>query len=222
MANNLKIASNKDCIEVDIQNILSGYYFDRESILRLIELLQVLKKNYQHVKFFSSNKKIFSLGFNPSDFDFQSKSLDQIRYGLQLGQSLVGEIYNICIEFFVNGFCLGAGLEFALSAQKINIGDNAKIMFSERSVANGFFPGYGGIYLMAKKLGLQFTLSHLFNAQYFGKVQFENANYEFGSNLIESEDTSFVIKIAESNSLEEAQKLSTDLFLKKIIEKYNK
>lgn len=76
--------------------------------------------------------------------------------GAEAGQQIFNRIEDLSIPTIacVHGFCLGGGMEMALSCKYIIGSDSSKTAFALPEVKLGLLPGFGGTYRMPRRIGL--------------------------------------------------------------------
>ncbi len=80
--------------------------------------------------------------------------------GSASGQALFNKIEDLDIPTvaLIDGFCLGGGLELALSCNKIIVSDSSTTKLGLPEVMLGVLPGFGGTYRLPKKIGMAKSL----------------------------------------------------------------
>lgn len=136
--------------------------FSTETLAELREVLSKVKSqesNYKGLVFFSHKEGCFLAGVDVEII----RSLNSVQAG-QEGAEAGQQIFNIVEDFkfptiaLVDGFCLGGGLELALSCNYIAVSDDAKTKLGLPEVMLGVLPGFGGTYRLPRKIGLTAAL----------------------------------------------------------------
>lgn len=80
--------------------------------------------------------------------------------GAEQGQQLFNRVEDLGLPTVacIDGFCLGGGLEFALSCTTILASDSKKTKMGLPEVQLGLIPGFGGTYRLPKRTGLPSSL----------------------------------------------------------------
>ncbi len=124
---------------------------DLETILETIKK----DKDARGVIFHSVKKDVFLAGVEISiiqNLDTAAKASE----GAAKGQALFNKIEDLDIPTMamIDGFCLGGGLELALSCDKILVSDSSKTKLGLPEVMLGVLPGFGGTFRLPKKIGM--------------------------------------------------------------------
>lgn len=195
------------------------FYFDRNSIVDLTDKIRNAKKLAKAIVIESEDPHIFCLGFNPEEFRWNLKTSADRAYGLDLGQSLIREVFRseIEIEVRVPGLCLGAGLELVMAAQRITLSDTSRMKFVEFDI--GLIPGYGGAFLMAQRFGRNFLLNHAIRRTFLRNRDFSTSDQQHIQDRNE-DIRSKVETLSHHGDLIAAQHSAKKLFLQRLEELY--
>ncbi|MBT3981888.1 MAG: fatty oxidation complex subunit alpha [Bacteriovoracaceae bacterium] len=132
---------------------------DEDTLLELNEALEEVKKGegagIKGLIFFSHIPRVFLAG---ADIKMIQKLNTEVEAtsGAEKGQELYNKIDDLSIPTVacVDGFCLGGGLELALSCDHIIASDDSGTKFAVPEVKLGLLPGFGGTYRLPKKISL--------------------------------------------------------------------
>jgi len=127
--------------------------FNRETLSELGKAYQMLSTD-DEVKVIittGSGEKAFVAGADINEI--AELNPDQAKVFAKEGQSIFSlvENFNKPVIAAINGFALGGGLEYALSAHLRIASNNAKVGLPE--VTLGVIPGYGGTQRLARQIG---------------------------------------------------------------------
>jgi len=83
------------------------------------------------------------------------KTVQEAKEGARVGQKIFNTIEDLPIPSvaFVDGVCMGGGLELALACNLIVASSNEKTSFALPEVKLGIIPGFGGTYRLPLKIG---------------------------------------------------------------------
>ncbi len=143
---------------------LNGEHHNTLSIERLKELTSLLKplrenQNIRAVLIVSNHDKFFVPGADVKEVA-ELETFSAIEFA-KLGQNLfelITELPQIFIAA-VNGYCMGGGLDFAMSCDVVIAGEDA--IFSHPGVKHGIITGFGGNSSITSKIGVANALDIL-------------------------------------------------------------
>jgi 3-hydroxyacyl-CoA dehydrogenase / enoyl-CoA hydratase / 3-hydroxybutyryl-CoA epimerase len=117
------------------------------------------KKALKGMIFFSHKPGVFLAGVDISiisSLRSEAEALRELDEAHRIFNAL--EDLKIPTAAFIDGICLGGGLELALTCKKIFISDNPKTALGLPEVMLGVLPGFGGTYRLPRKVGLPSAL----------------------------------------------------------------
>lgn len=203
----------------------NGFFFDRNSIAQLTKLIELHGSDFQTIILQSENPRMFSRGFDPSQFRFEVKSLEDVAYGMRLGQRLVTTIIGSPAKIVarVEGLCVGAGLEFALACHKLEFGPYARIQFPEFKA--GWVTGYGGIFLFASKYQIPGGIDRLIEGNLVRasllQAQDPSRKAELSKKIFSGiPNSGDILKLLNAENLESSQAQAIETFLECIKRKF--
>jgi 3-hydroxyacyl-CoA dehydrogenase / enoyl-CoA hydratase / 3-hydroxybutyryl-CoA epimerase len=171
----------------------------------LSELSKTLKeasinKNIQILVFDSKKENIFIAGADINEIKDISNEEDALKKVSQ-GQNILNQIANLSFPTisFINGACLGGGLELALACTYRIATDNPKTKLGLPEVNLGIIPGFGGTQRLPKLVGLQHSLTMILSGK---AIDYKKA-YKIG--------------LADEITKEEFGKECLDKFIEKIL-----
>ena len=150
----LKIQNNIATLEIDCKNekvnILSLQVLN-ELDEKLNEIIQ--NKSIKLLLIQSGKKNTFIAGADIKEIQ-AFKDEEEVLGLLEKGHSIFNKLENLNIPsvVYINGACMGGGLELALACTYRVISAQSKLAFPE--VKLGFFPGLGGTQRAPKVMGL--------------------------------------------------------------------
>ena len=150
----LKIQNNIATLEIDCKNekvnILSLQVLN-ELDEKLNEIIQ--NKSIKLLLIQSGKKNTFIAGADIKEIQ-TFKDEEEVLGLLEKGHSIFNKLENLNIHsvLYINGACMGGGLELALACTYRVISAQSKLAFPE--VKLGFFPGLGGTQRAPKVMGL--------------------------------------------------------------------
>jgi enoyl-CoA hydratase len=160
-------------VTLEVQNFIATLTINRPESLNALnrEVLQSVLKFAQELKGESAVRVVILKGSGEKAFvagadikEMQSLSPEQAQSFAQIGveafSSLAGLPQIVIAQ--VQGFALGGGLEFALSADFIVASEKAK--FGMPEVTLGLIPGFGGTQRLASRIGVAKALEWLTTA----------------------------------------------------------
>ena len=120
-----------------------------------IEQVHSEQKNLSGLILFSHKNAAFTEGADISLIAAMKTEADA-QAGAEAGQQIFNRIEDLSIPSIacVHGFCLGGGMEMALSCNYIIGSDSSKTSFGLPEVKLGLIPGFGGTYRMPRRVGL--------------------------------------------------------------------
>lgn len=137
-------------------------------LLELEKILDDAKTNHKiRVLVFRSEKKnIFIAGADINEIKDIKNSSDALRKVTQ-GQNILNKIEDLPFPTiaFINGACLGGGLELALACRYRIVTDNEKTKLGLPEVNLGIIPGFGGTQRLPKIIGLQQSLPMILSSK---------------------------------------------------------
>lgn len=163
---------------LDIENGIARLVFDLENekvnklsfevLEQLSGILDEIKAN-QDIKLLlidSAKKNIFIAGADIKEID-AFKTEDEVYEALLKGHAVLDKLENLPIPTvaYINGACMGGGLELALCCNYRVASTNAKTILSFPEIKLGFFPGLGGTIRAPKLIGLVPALDLILSAK---------------------------------------------------------
>lgn len=120
-----------------------------------VEQVHSDQKNLKGLILFSHKDGAFTAGADISLIAAMKTEADA-QAGAEAGQQIFNRIEDLSITSIacVHGFCLGGGMEMALSCNVILASDSKKTAFGLPEVKLGLLPGFGGTYRMPRRVGL--------------------------------------------------------------------
>ncbi len=114
----------------------------------------------------SAKPKIFIAGADINEIKTFSNEADSFKKLLR-GDDILTKIENLPVPTisYVNGACMGGGLEFVLCCDYIVASTNSATKFAFPEVKLGFFPGLGGTQRMPKRVGLMNSLDMILSGK---------------------------------------------------------
>lgn len=179
-------------LETDTNGILWIYFdkqnasvntFNLETLNELKSIADMLQNNtqYKGIIFASAKKSGFIAGADITQFS-EFKSVNHAYDLLRKGQEIFSRIeaLEIPVVAMIDGFCLGGGLEFALSCHYRIAEDGAKTKLGLPEVKLGIHPAWGGTVRLPRLIGalqgLNLILSgHTVSARAAAKLGFVDA-----------------------------------------------
>ncbi len=170
MTNSLKLKIDKNGI-ANVVFDLKGEKVNKLSAKVLLELEKLLfeAKTNDKIKvlIFSSNKKnIFIAGADINEIkDIKGKS--EAAEKSSFGQEILNRIEDLPFPTiaFINGACVGGGLEFALACRYRIVASNDKTKLGLPEVSLGIIPGFGGTWRLPKLVGLKHSLAMILSGK---------------------------------------------------------
>ncbi len=221
----LRTSGNAGVAEITFVDPNGDFFFDRSSITDLTKLIELYGSRFQSIVLKSENPKIFSRGFDPAQFQFETKSLDDVAFGMRLGQKLVNTILRSPAKIVaqIDGLCIGAGFEFALACHQIDFGSLARVQFPEFKA--GWVTGYGGIFLFANRFRVPGGIQRIINGDLIRASTLQPSDTSKNVELLEKnqrdiQHSADILKLVRAENLESSQALAIQTFLECIKRKY--
>ena len=164
--------------KLDIENGIATLVFDLENekvnklsfevLEQLSGILDDIKSN-NDIKLLlidSAKKNIFIAGADIKEIDaFQTE--DEVYKALLKGHAVLDKLEGLTIPTvaYINGACMGGGLELALACKYRVASTNSKTILSFPEIKLGFFPGLGGTIRAPKLIGLIPALDLILSAK---------------------------------------------------------
>ena len=164
--------------KLDIENGVATLIFDLENekvnklsfeVLRQLDkILDDIKSN-QDINLLlidSAKKNIFIAGADIKEIDaFETE--DEVYEALLKGHKVLDKLESLVIPTvaYINGACMGGGLELALCCNYRVASTNTKTILSFPEIKLGFFPGLGGTIRAPKLIGLIPSLDLILSAK---------------------------------------------------------
>ena len=164
--------------QLNIQNNVATLTFDLENekinklsfevLEQLSTILDDIKQN-RDIKLLvidSAKKNIFIAGADIKEID-AFKTEDEVYDALLKGHAVLDKLERLPIPTiaYINGACMGGGLELALSCNYRVASTNSKTVLSFPEIKLGFFPGLGGTIRAPKLIGLIPALDLILSAK---------------------------------------------------------
>ncbi len=132
-----------------------------ETLRDLDTILESVKNDAEArgVIFHSLKEGVFLAGVDVSIIQSLETAAEAAQ-GSASGQVLFNKIEDLKVPTvaLIDGFCLGGGLELALSCNKIIVSDSPNTKLGLPEVMLGVLPGFGGTYRLPKKIGMAKSL----------------------------------------------------------------
>lgn len=164
--------------KLDIKNDIAELTFDleNEKVNKLtFEVLEQLEKIVDEISINNSvklllinsaKKDIFIAGADIKEIAAFEKS-EEVYEALLKGHKVLDKLENLAIPTiaYINGACMGGGLELALTCKYRVASTNSKTVLSFPEIKLGFFPGLGGTIRTPKLIGLIASLDLILSAK---------------------------------------------------------
>lgn len=155
-----EIKDNISYIGFGLNSTKSLTTLTEEALNDLSTIIEQVKKDIKSkltkgVILFSEKKGVFLAGADITMISSLNTESEASK-GAMSGQELFNEIEDlkattVCL---VDGFCLGGGMELALSCDFILASDSPKTQLGLPEVQLGLIPGFGGTYRMPRRVGI--------------------------------------------------------------------
>lgn len=180
------------------------------------------EKNIKVLIIKSTKKDIFFVGADIHEIA-AIKSIEEASEKSGNGQDILIKLENLPYPTvcFIDGACVGGGLELALACTYRVVSDNKKTQLGLPEVTLGFIPGFGGTKRLPKLVGLRQGISMIasgksVDAKKAFKIKLADAIYP-ASNFNSYAD-SFVKKVLSVNGKKELEQKRRRKFSERIIE----